>query len=297
MNRVSPATVLVTGASGLLGSAVVDRLRRDGCAVLALSHAHALPGTTPVDLLTPAGLRCVEEARWEALVHCAAVRSPDLCEEQPDLARRLNAELPGRLAALAARRGARMIHISTDYVFDGTRPPYREDDPTGPVNRYGETKRDAEQAVLSAWPSAVVLRIPALYGEPPPPIVSPMVEEGWAAALSPDETFQDDRLVRVPTHTADVAAVVGFLLGREETGVFHCSASQEATRYDWARAFADVMGLDAAHIRRRAGDPSRRARRPVNARLDTAKLAATGAPMPQPFAEWLPEIVRRRSAG
>jgi S-adenosylmethionine synthetase len=292
----TPSLVAVSGATGLLGSAITARLSTD-LGVLALAHAHPRPGTMPIDLLTPEGLRAMDDARWDALVHCAAMRSPDQCEQQPDLARRFNAELPGRLAALAARRGARMIHISTDYVFDGTHPPYREDDPTAPVNLYGETKRQGEMAVLSAGPTALILRVPALYGEPPPPVVSPMVEEGWAAAMSADETFQDDRLVRMPTNTADVAEVVRFLLSRPDTGLFHCSAPQAATRYQWACAFAAALGRSTDHIRRMEGDPTRKARRPPDARLDTSKLAATGAPLPRPYSAWLPEIVRRRLGG
>ena len=227
--------VLVTGACGLLGTAIARRLLQDHPLWL-LSHSTVLPGTDPVDLTTPDGMAAVQDGEWDALVHCAAFRSPDYCEDNRAAALQLNARVPGQLAELAAARGARMIHISTDYVFDGTRAPYREDDPRTPVNYYGETKMLAEDAVREACPSGVVLRVPALYGQPPDPIESTLVEEGVAAAMSDEPCVVDNVIARFPTHTDDVAEVVAFLLERDASGILHASAPEKATRYEWADA-------------------------------------------------------------
>jgi dTDP-4-dehydrorhamnose reductase len=289
-----PKRVVVTGGSGLLGTAVVAELARH-TAVLALGHRAPFPGVRLVDLTSPAALRALEAEAWDGLVNCAAYRSPDFCEQDREAARRLNADLPAALAALAAARGARLVHISTDYVFPGTRPPYREEDPCEPVNYYGETKRLAEEAVLQRHPAALVLRIPALYGEPPAPLTAPLVEEGLAAARAAGPVEQDDVIVRFPTNTADVAAVVAFALEQGLAGRLHASAGQCFTRYAWARWLAELEGRDPAHIRPARHDPSRKARRPRDCQLAVDRLRALGGPVPRDAREWLPGLLARRA--
>lgn len=285
--------VLVTGASGLLGTAIMERLRA-GRDVLGLALAHAFPGTQRLDLLAPRAADRVDALPWDALVHCAAYRSPDFCEEHRDEARRFNAELPGELAAVAARRGARVIHISTDFVFDGTRPPYREDDPTGPVNWYGATKLQGEQAALAACPDALVLRVVALYGEPPAPVTAAMIEEGIEAATSSRPYPLDNRTARFPTHAADIAAVVAFVLDRHDRGILHASAPESTTRYGWAVEIARLLGRDSTHLLPLDGPPPGKARRPPNTQLATGRLAELGAPMPRGFRALLPAVLARR---
>ncbi len=286
--------VLVTGASGLLGSALMARWRRSGRALLPVGHRIRPEAGRTVDLEAVSAV--AELARWEwgAVVHCAAFRSPDFCEVESARAVRLNAEVPEELARLAAQRGARMIHISTDYVFPGTHPPYRESDPVAPVNRYGETKAEAERRVLAAHPGALVLRIPALYGNPPAPLTAPLLEEGLQAALAPAPVEVDDRIVRYPTWTDDVAAVIDFLLDRPVAGVVHVSAGEAATRYRWTLAIARRLGREGSHLVPVDRDLGRPATRPVDCRLATDRLASLGAPVPRDFSEVLPILLRER---
>ena len=103
--------------------------------------------------------------RFDVLIHPAALTSPDAAEDDPPLAARVNAEAPGVLAEECRRRGARMIHISTDYVFGGQQPGMRhEGDPAQPLGEYGRSKLAGEQAVMDALPAACVLRVCWLYG-------------------------------------------------------------------------------------------------------------------------------------
>ena len=155
---------LVTGVSGLLG--LNFALAVDG-------KKHQVTGvanTTPmlwatfknVQLeLTRSGTveEMIETHKPDVLIHCAAMANVDACEADPALARQVNAELPGTIAAVCSQRGVRMIHISTDAVFDGQKGNYREVDPPNPLSVYAKTKLDGENAVLANNPDALITRV------------------------------------------------------------------------------------------------------------------------------------------
>jgi S-adenosylmethionine synthetase len=285
--------ILVTGASGLLGTAVTACLA-PAATVIGVAHRHAGPGLRALDFTVPAAFDRLAAEDWNAVVHCAAFRSPDFCEEDREAARRLNAEAPARIAELAAARRARMIHISTDYVFDGTHPPYRETDPCAPVNYYGLTKWEAEQAVTRIYPAAVILRIGALYGAPPAPAASPMLDEALVAVCTTADVELDDRIVRCPSYTDDIAAVIRFLLALDCAGVLHASAAQSVTRHAWTRLIAGLLGRDTGHLHPAERDLARPARRPVNPRLAVDRLKVLGGPIPRDCGDVLPLLLARR---
>jgi dTDP-4-dehydrorhamnose reductase len=287
--------VLVSGASGLLGSAVVQRLARV-TGVLPLAHAHPHAGMRCVDLTDPSALARLGDEPWDAVVHCAAYRSPDFCEQVREAAHVLNAVAPAQLAALAAARGARMIHISTDYVFPGTQAPYREDDPCAPVNYYGQTKLEAEQAVARQHPAAVILRIGALYADPAAGVPAPLLEEGLAAACAQQTVELDNRIVRYPVLNADVAEVIGFLLEGDYAGVLHAGAETPVTRYGWTRMIAGYLGRDTSHLRPTDRDLARPAPRPVDTGLAVERLRGLGGPLPRNCEQVLPAILARYGA-
>jgi dTDP-4-dehydrorhamnose reductase len=288
--------VMVTGASGLLGTAVLDMLRGQ-TEVFPLAHQHGRDGMRPVDLMDPAQLAGLGRDPWDALVHCAAFRSPDFCEQDPTTARRLNAEVPVALARLARARGARMIHVSTDYVFPGTHPPYLEDSPREAVNVYGQTKIEAEEGLESVYPAAVILRIGALYGIPTRQVPSPMLQEALDAAYASEPQALDDRIVRCPSLVADVARAIGFLLGSEARGIVHASARSTYTRYAWTRLVARTLGLSEAHLQPTDRDLARPARRPVNSLLQCERLLVLGGPLPRDAEQVLPGLAGRLRRG
>lgn len=287
-----PWTVLLTGASGLLGAAVSGRLARDGVRVTGLCNQHAGAGLIPVDLMRAESARDLECLEWNAAVNCAAFRSPDYCETHRGEARVLNASMPEWLARLAAARKAPFIHISTDYVFPGSRPPYTEASPVDPINFYGQTKVEAESAVRAAHGGALVMRIPALYGPSKPPVFSSLLQEGVDSAMGRDPLILDDVTVRYPTHVDDVAEVIARAIPMGLSGLLQVSAGEAATRYAWTCRIAEWLGRDTARLRPGPAATGRPAKRPVDCHLATDRLVSLGLPVPRPFSAIMPNLLR-----
>ena len=279
-----------------MGAAITARLKASA-AVLPLAHAHPGPDMKPIDLARADEIGALDREPWDALVHCAAYRSPEFCEDHREAAWRLNAEVPEMLAGLAFRRGARMVHVSTDYVFPGTHPPYREGHACDPVNYYGQTKLGGEQGVFRAYPGAVILRIGALYGRLSGPVPSPMVEEAVQAVRERRMVDSDDCIMRYPVFVDDIAGVVRFLLFDSETsGILHAGAGKGLTRYAWMRLVAELLGASSSHIK-----PSTRslyrAPRPPDARLCTCRLRDLGGPVPRDCDKVLPHVLAEETRG
>lgn len=289
----STQRVLVTGATGLLGNAVCERLEGE-CQILRQGFRHGGPGVWLGDLMDPATIVRLALEPWDAVVHCAALRSPDYCADHPVEADRMNTLAAVELAEVARLKGARMIHVSTDYVFDGARPPYHEDDPCLPVNKYGETKRGAEEGVALACPTAAIIRIGALYGVPVPGIPSPMLEEAVAAVSTDAPAELDHCIRRYPLFVGDVAEAVHFLLRNPGLhGAIHVGAQQSATRYEWALKVGALLGRSTTHLRPSARILPRAAIRPLDVRLRTDRLRALGGPVPRDYDEVLPLVLDR----
>src|SRR6185436_6147705 len=123
------------------------------------------PGAVKLDLLDPRSIKEVfASVRPAAVLHAGGAARPDECEREPDWARRLNVDAASDVAGRCAELGARLIHLSTDLVFDGAKGQYDEDDAPNPLSVYGRTKLESESAVLARAPGAAVLRISSVYG-------------------------------------------------------------------------------------------------------------------------------------
>lgn len=285
--------ILVTGASGLLGSAITRRFASNH-EILALAHNNVMPWMKKIDLFDRSEITALESETWDVLIHCAAFRDPDFCETSPELAHRLNCEASALLAESAKRRSAKIVHISTDYVFDGSTPPYKEDDPTLPVNCYGQTKLYAEQTVRAIDPDSIILRIPVLYGNAPYPVVSGYLENSIKLLNAGQATQIDDSIARYPTNIDDVADVIEFLLQIDFSGTIHASSSQRTTNYGWTLAIANVLGIEPSFITKAQVAQTRKAVRPLDSQLSTDKLKSLGGPLPRGYSEVLPTLNRVR---
>jgi len=252
MAAMAGKRILVTGASGLLGRPVLKRLGEvlPEAVCLGTCRTRTRSGLVAADLADPAALaRLLDECRPDVIVNTAAERRPDVCERAPDAVDLLNVALPRGLAAWTAAQGARLIQISTDYVFDGSRPPYRPDDPPCPINAYGRSKLAAEEAVRQTDPRAVILRVPILYGQVETLGESAVTAIAAALLAGKGRPVEVENLcVRYPTLTDDVAEAVARIVAAPASvaGILHVSGEEAMTKWDLARIMAPLLGIDPA---------------------------------------------------
>lgn len=276
--------ILITGTGGLLGLNLA--LELSGQHTVIGADRKALVGqdvfeARQVDLLTPAAVaHLVETAQPDAIIHCAAMAIVDACESDPQLAARMNAELPGWMAAEASRCGAQLVHISTDAVFDGQEGSYTEKSPTNPLSVYAQTKLDGERAVLEVMPQAVVTRV-NLFGW------SASGDRSLAeffyhnlAAGKPLKGFTDVHFC--PILVNDLADVFAEIFQRQLNGLFHLVSPECMTKYAFGLAIAEKFGFDAELIEPvSVNDFGLKAARSPRLTLDNSKLSqALGHPLP-----------------
>uniref|UniRef100_A0A4W3H966 Methionine adenosyltransferase 2 subunit beta n=1 Tax=Callorhinchus milii TaxID=7868 RepID=A0A4W3H966_CALMI len=281
--------VLVTGATGLLGRAVYKEFADNDWDTMGCGYKRARPKFEQVNLLDPSAVRqLIQEFKPHTVVHCAAERRPDVVASQPEHSTQLNVMASGWIAKESAEIGAFLIYMSTDYVFDGTSPPYREEDTPNPLNTYGKTKLQGEQAVLQNHPGAAVLRVPVLYGD------VQSLEESAVTVLfdkvqhSNKSANMDNWQQRFPTHVGDVARVCRQLAERrlEDScikGIFHWSGNEQMSKYQMACIMANVFNLPSSHLRSITESPVVGALRPQNTQLDCSRLERLGIGHRTPF--------------
>lgn len=255
-------------------------------------------GREAVDLAGPeAAAEAVRAARPELVIIAAAYTAVDRAESDEAAARLVNGEAPTRIAQACAEAGAAVVHVSTDYVFDGSKAePYVETDPTGPISAYGWTKLAGEQGVLESGARAAVVRTAWVYspwGSNFPKTMLRLAGERDALRVVADQ-------VGTPTAAGDLAAALltlGTKLARGEpaaAGLFHYAGAGETS---WA-GFADAVLAGAAKRGGRAvpvipistAEFPTPARRPANSRLATEKIAALGL-TPRPWREALEQML------
>ncbi len=248
-----------------------------------------------IDLAEPQTLAAlVAERRPDLVINAAAYTAVDKAETEADLAHLVNAEGPGALARACAKAGAALVHVSTDYVFDGSKAgPYLETDPIAPVNAYGRSKAAGEAAVLQSGARAAVVRTAWVYSAEGANFVRTMLR---LAETREELGVVADQRGR-PTWARDLAEAVlalgARLVAEDEAarGVFHFSNGGEATWADFAEAiFEDskARGGPSARVRRiTTAEFPTPAARPANSRLDTAKFTTVTGLTPRPWREAL----------
>ncbi len=274
--------ILITGANGFLGYYLTRLLLQQGHEVIATGKGECrLPYSreesfvyTSMDFTDPFSVHDVfEKFEPEVVVHAGAISKPDECELDQWRAFQVNVESTLTLLMNAEERKSFFLFLSTDFIFDGEVGMYSEEDVPAPVNYYGRTKWEAEEAVREYPHQWAIVRTVLVYGKPiagRPNILSIVKDK-----LERGETYNvvDDQ-VRTPTYIEDLAIGILRILERKATGVFHIAGNEVMTPYAMACQLADALKLDKTLLRRvTAADFSQAAKRPLKTgfKIDKAK--------------------------
>jgi dTDP-4-dehydrorhamnose reductase len=293
--------ILLTGASGLVGGAVARLAGAEGHEVIGVVGRWnaPVPGVArqvSLDLQDGAAVAgLVREVRPDWIFNAAAVSEPPQCDAEPEKSRRLNVALPAQLAQAAQAVNARLLHLSTEQVFDGTAAPYAIGATRRAINLYARQKLESEDVVLTAAPESVVLRLPLLMGNSPggKRSVHERLLMLWADR-KPAKLYRDE--IR-QTCTADsVARAMLEIAGRTDLrGALHWAGAEPLSRFAIGERIREHFGLSEAAAPiigvNRRDDPAAMASRQADLSLDLAPLDRQLMTRPQTFDEALGELV------
>ncbi len=269
--------ICIFGASGFYGRPLLRELAKKH-EVIATAHSHALDGNVLLDITNRRDVDDFLRAhRPDSVINLVAVTDVDLCEKDSGLARRVNLEGARNIAQACREYGARLFHFSTDFVFDGKKGNYSENDSPNPINYYGRTKLESEFAVLSI-PGNAVIRTSTPYGLAGggKKFVSMAIEK--LSRGEPVDAFSD--FIRSPTLVEDVAENFGVLLKKDFSGIINIAGETQISMYDAALEIASAFGYDRSLVRESSGlAHGFAAKRPPSTGLDISLSKGLGIKM------------------
>lgn len=288
--------VLVTGANGLVGRRLIRALEK--------SNEHQIYATSQkkvqfnsstnfftVNLVYSDLNQLIETLKPDVLVHCAAMASPDACEADRYSALKVNVEVTSRLAAACRDYGSYMIFLSTDFVFDGLKGNYTEEDATSPLSYYGETKVEAEKSIIDLKIGASIVRTSLVIGNDEhlarPNIALRVIDnlkKGKPFKVSTDQ-------FRTPTDADDLANGLITLAQKKVNGIFNISGGERISVYDLSKKVASAFELnDELLIPIKSSDLPEPAKRPLDSSLNIDKAINILAYKPTPLATSIERI-------
>jgi len=285
--------ILVTGASGLLGSRLVELAITRGHELCSIYHAHPVTRANRrrLDLADEKEVRrCLTEEKPEVVIHSAAITDVDFCEKNPELAMRVNESATASLAEACRVAGSHLVYISSDYVFDGIRGLYKENDEPKPINVYGQSKLLGEQRVQQSSADFCVARTSVLFG--------------WGRQHRPNfatwlhENLSANRKVSVvtdqyasPTLNTNLARMLIEVAERRIHGILHLAGNTRISRYEFAIMLAKQFGFNENLLTPVKADATKWiARRPYDSSLDVAKAQEMLTNKPATLDEALSEF-------
>lgn len=275
--------ILITGGTGQVGTELRARAARHGVEVVA-------PGRAELDLGSTCAIeRFLDDHPWHAVINCAAYTAVDKAESEPDLAEAVNAVGPDIIARAAAKRAMRLLHVSTDYVFDGSKEGlYTEDDPVAPLGAYGGSKEAGERAVRQGNADHVILRTAWVVSPHGHNFVKTMLRLGRERPVL--RVVDDQR--GCPTSAGDIAETLLTMAAIDGPfGTYHFVNAGEASWCELARFVLDRAGIATPVEAIATTDFPTPARRPRNSRLSTAKLQRDYGIVPRPWQEAVGDVV------
>ena len=283
--------LLVTGASGLLGSKITKLATQAGHKVCSGYFMHQPKNGEPlkIDLKNSESvLKTIQEADVEIIIHCAALTDVDTCEINRDLAKTINVDGTKSVIKGANNSGSFLAYISTDYVFDGIKGNYTEEDETKPVNFYGYSKLLGEKAVTEESKNYLIARASVVYGDKP---ASGKIN----FALWLIEELKANKEIKIltdqfssPTLNSNAAEMILEACEKKLTGTYHISGASRISRYDFAVRLAEKLNLDKRLIKKaRIEEMQWKAKRPRDSSLNTLKAQNTLKTKPMSLDEAL----------
>ncbi|MEY2546247.1 MAG: dTDP-4-dehydrorhamnose reductase [Verrucomicrobiota bacterium] len=280
--------LVILGSNGRLGAALMRELKSQ-FELRGFNHVE-------LDLANVGEIRAkIDILDFDVLINCAAMTNVDLCESEGDRAFRINAEAPRVLAEICARKNVKLIHLSTDYVFDGEkRKPYREDDAANPISVYGESKRAGEEAVLSVQDRHLVVRVSWVFGPDRPSFIDAIVKR--AQENEQVEAIGDK--FSTPTYTHDIAEMLPTVFSAE--GILHLTNVGECSWQEYAQHALDCCHEFGVLLKAKTVAPLKLAemknfvaRRPVYTVLATAKYTTLTGRTPRSWRDAVADYIKR----
>jgi dTDP-4-dehydrorhamnose reductase len=283
--------IVILGAGGRLGAALL-REYRDKFDVVGFNH-------TQLNLSDLGAVReKLRNTSFDILINAAGFTKVDLCETQPDRAFLINAEAPRVVAEICDEKNARLIHFSTDYVFDGAKcEPYTEEDQASPISVYGESKLAGENNVLAAKSQNLVVRVSWVFGPDRPSFIDAMVQQA-------QENYEVDAVAdkfSTPTYTLDIAAMLPRVFdGNVSGGILHFANAGQCSWREYAQWAVDCcleaglpLRVKTIGVRKLLDMANWIARRPVYSVLSTAKYTKLTGISPRTWREAVSDYITR----
>ena len=299
MNKME--TTWITGATGLLGRAILEDFSTAYKGrFVGTGFSRASGKVEKLNLLDKAGVEAFfERNQPKFVIHSAAERKPDVSEKDPSATWALNVDVTEHLAKLCHKNGSWLLYISTDYVFDGTAPPYQPGDDTNPLNYYGKSKLAGEEVIQKVFDNFAILRVPILYGE-----IQHLAESAVTSVVLDLKgslpSRQDNWAIRYPTHVGDVALICRQMVEQRSAdegfrGIFHWSGNEPYTKYQMACVMAPIMGINCEDITA-TPEPEKGTPRPQDCCLESTLLESLAFGRQRSFPDAIEDILKRTNS-
>ena len=279
--------ILILGGSGMLGSECRE--------LLSQYHEVIAPNRDTLDIVSwDQVIENLQNISPDIVLNCAAFADVDACEENEFAVRKINVEGPRNLAQGAARFGSKLIHISSDYVFDGQKTvpqPYFEDDLVRPLSAYGKSKAESETAVRENSSNYIILRTGWLYSREGSNFVKSIISAAVKKSLKVLKVVDDQ--IGSPTWTHRLAHQIKTILDHGGRGTYHATAEGFCSRYEWATCIVEKLGLKIPVEPCTTDEFPRPAKRPVNSILENRLLKKQGINIMKDWKEDLDEFLDR----
>jgi len=284
---------LVTGASGLVGHYFCRKLLAQGHGVAPLSNEHkaGLEGEISVDICDSGRICAIAgEVEPDVIVHCAAMTNVDQCELLPELAKKVNWEATKNICSAANENGAKLVFISTSFVFGNSADELDETAAPAPINTYGMTKMLAEGYIAGNAGDYIILRIDQPFFRPEawqkPDMVGRTLSQ--LRENKPFPVFMDWH--NQPTYLPDLFEIAYKLIEKGQAGIFHAVGQEKISRYDWAIKIANAYGFDPSLARPASSSDSKLSAKRPNNRLSTGKVKSICGMRPRPIDAALADL-------